>query len=163
MEDTKFQVGAEVQIFKTELVGMVDSDSGRIIVRQPKAGIDAPGISIDEFIEEIKGVFKNMNINIKISLPDAVKKVTEGINIYLKEIFMLIETKKDPKSVDFALWVSMETSEELQKMFPVTIKSGYLKVWNTENEVIKDEMDIGILKKLGMGEEKEPAPKKLKS
>ena len=148
MSDTKFQLGAEVTLFKTDLVGMVDSESGCIIIRQPNAGFDAPGISIADFIEEIKNVFKKIGIDVPaISIPDSIDKITNGISIYLKEIFMMIKNK-EPKSVDFAIWVSMDTSDELQAMFPVTIKSGYLKVWNTTRKVILDEMQIGTIQKL---------------
>ena len=148
MNNTKFQIGAEVQLFKTNLVGMIDSETATIIVRQPKAGVEAPGVSIDEFITEIKDVFKKFGVAIpEINLPEAVKKTTEGISIYLKEIFMLIKTK-EKKSIDFAIWISMDISEELKKMFPVTINSGYLKVWNTNNKVIVDELDIGTIQKL---------------
>lgn len=148
MSDTKFQLGAEVSLFKTDLVGIVDSESGCIIIRQPNAGVDAPGISIAEFIKEIKDVFKNLEIDIPdIPIPAAIEKITNGISIYLKEIFMMIKTK-DPKSVDFAIWVSMDTSEALRQMFPVTINSGYLKVWNTTRKVILDEMQIGTIQKL---------------
>lgn len=149
MSEITFQLGAEVQLFKTDLVGMVDSESGWIIVRQPKAGVEAPGITIQEFIEEIKGVFDKFLGKDKIpdiKLPPTVQKITKGINIYLKEIFMLIKTKES--KVDFAIWVSMDTSDELQEMFRITIKSGYLKVWNTENDVIRDEMEIGLIEKL---------------
>jgi len=148
MSNTKFQLGAEVSLFKTDLVGMVDSESGCIIVRQPNAGVDAPGISIAEFIDEIKNIFKELKIDIPdIPIPASIDKITKGLNIYLKEIFMMIKTK-NPKSVDFAIWVSMDTSEELRQMFPVTIKSGYLKVWNTTIKVILDEMQIGTIQKL---------------
>lgn len=148
MSNTKFQLGAEVSLFKTDLVGMVDSESGCIIIRQPNAGVDAPGISIAEFIDEIKNIFKELKIDIPdIPIPASIDKITKGLNIYLKEIFMMIKTK-NPKSVDFAIWVSMDTSEELRQMFPVTIKSGYLKVWNTTIKVILDEMQIGTIQKL---------------
>lgn len=150
MANVKFQLGAEVELFNTELVSMVDSESGTMIVRQPKAGADAAGISIGEFVDEIKGVFTKLGIGVPdIKIPDLVQKATNNINIYLKEIFLLIKTK-EPKSVDFAIWVSMEvdTTQEPFKSFPVNIKSGYLKVWNTTNPVIKEELDIGIIEKL---------------
>ena len=151
MKDVKFQLGAEVTFFKTKLVGMIDSESGKIVVRQPKAGVDAQGLSIQEFLDEItqNELFKNLEINPpEITLPDIVKKVTEDIRITLNEIFMLIETK-EPKSVEFAIWVSMDATKLREtKLFPVAIDTAYIKVWNTDNEIICDEMDITLIKKL---------------
>lgn len=166
MGKTKFQIGAEVQLFKTDLVCMTDTVNGKTIIRQPKAGADAQGISLDEFIEEITGVFNKLGIDdIAIPKPEPVKQITQGINIYLKEIFMLIENEKNEKkekkkSIDFALWISMDTSEKLQDMFPITIKSGYLKVWNTDMDTIKNEMDIGAIEKLLEPAPEEPKPAK---
>lgn len=148
MSDVKFQLGGEVRLFETDLVGMLDSSSQSMVIKQTNAGVDAPGISIDKFIKDIEGMFNEIGIkSFKIDLPADIKEITEGINIYLKEIFMLIKTG-GRKSIDFAIWVSMDTSEKLQEKFPIAIKSGYIKVWNTEIETIKKEMDIGTIEKL---------------
>ena len=145
MDDLKFQLGAEVQLFKTDLVGMIDSDSGCLIIRQPNAGFDAPGMTIKEFLDDVIDILNKIlgeGTISEIPLPPVIDKVTEGVSLYLKEIFMMIQTTKDPKSVEFAIWVSMDTSDKLRKMFPIAIKQGYLKVWKTTREIILDEMQI---------------------
>jgi hypothetical protein len=68
---------------------------------------------------------------------------------------MMIKTK-EPKSVEFAVWVSMSTSQKLQEMFPIAIKQGYLKVWKTTRKVILDEMQIASVQAL-FDQETEPA------
>ncbi len=172
MDNLHFQLGAEIQLFKTDLVGMVDSASNCLIIRQPNAGFDAPGMSIDEFLSEVKGIFDKIlgeGSLPDIQLPDAIQTVTKGINLYLKEIFMILqfakpgetETAPESKSVEFAIWVSMDTSDELRAMFPVAIKQGYLKVWNTTRKVILDEMQIASIQSLfGQASTQEGLPNK---
>lgn len=148
MDDVKFQLGAEVQMFKTDLVGMIDSDSGCIVIRQPNAGFDAPGMTVKEFLDEVKGLFEKVGVDTPdVALPEAIEGVMKGVSISMKEIFLIIQNK-EPKSVEFAIWVSMETSDELRKMFPVTIKQAYLKVWKTSRQVILDEMQISTIQAL---------------
>lgn len=161
MANVNFQLGAEVELFNTKLVSMIDS-SGTMIVRQPKTGAAAPGISINAFVEEIAGVFKMFGVDApKIEIPELVQEATKGIDITLKEVFLLIKAKT---SVDFAIWVSMDvdTKKAPFNKFPINLKSGYLKIWNTTNPVIKDELDIGIIEKLLAPEagtdEEAPAP-----
>ena len=151
MEKIEFQLGSEVQLFKTDLVAMVDSASSSLIIRQPNAGFNAPGMTIEVFLNEIKNLFEQFlgeGAIPDVKLPEAINKVIEGISVSLKEIFLLVKTT-DPKSVEFAIWVSMEASDKLQKMFlPIAIKQGYLKVWNTSIPVILDEMQILTLQSL---------------
>ena len=157
MDDLKFQLGAEVQLFKTDLVGMIDSDSGCLIIRQPNAGFDAPGMTIKEFLDDVKGIFDKIlgeGVIPAIVLPPVIDEVTEGVSLSLKEIFMMIKTK-EPKSLEFAVWVSMSTSQKLQEMFPIAIKQGYLKVWKTTRKVILDEMQIASVQAL-FDQETEP-------
>ena len=143
MREVKFQLGAEVQLFNTGLVGMIDSESGCIIIRQPTAGFDAPSISIAEFIDQLVTTFTNLGLpKPEVKFPDAIAKATEGVSVAVNEIYLKIMTK-DPKSVEFAIWVSMSTSEELQKAFPgFVVKKGYLKLWSTADPDILREMQI---------------------
>ena len=61
---------------------------------------------------------------------------------------MLIMTKP-PKSVEFAIWVSMETTPKLREMFSMfKINSAYLKIWKTTRKVILDEMQITSIENL---------------
>ncbi len=143
MSEVKFQLGAEVQLFNTALVGMIDSESGCIIIRQPAAGFDAPSISIDEFISQLVTTFTNLGLpDPKVEFPEAIKKVTQGISVAVNEVYLKIMTK-EKKSVEFAIWVSMSTSDELQKAFPgFVVKKGYLKLWSTADSEILKEMRI---------------------
>lgn len=148
MEKVKFQLGAEVQLFKTDLVGMIDSDSGCIVIRQPNAGFDAPGMTVQEFLDEVTGLFQKVGVVIpEVNLPQAIEEVIEGVSVSMKEIFLIIQNK-EPKSVEFAVWVSMESSRKLQDLFPVSIKQAYVKVWNTSRQVILDEMQISTVQAL---------------
>ncbi len=143
MADVKFQLGAEVQLFNTSLVGMIDSESGCIIIRQPSAGFDAPDISIADFLEQLGQTFTNLGLpDPKIKFPEAIEKVTKGVSIAVNELYLKIMTK-EKKSVEFAIWVSMSTSDELREAFPgFVVKKGYLKLWSTADPDILAEMQI---------------------
>lgn len=152
MSEVKCRLGAEVQMFNTPLVGMIDTDTNCIIIRQPKAGFDAPEITIDDLIGDFEKTIKDVGLptlDLKNKLP---KEITGNVNVAVNEIYLKIVTgngDETGKSCEFAIWLSMSTTEALKELFPAfTITKGYLKLWSTNDPDILEEMQISQIEKM---------------
>ncbi len=149
MSEVKCQIGAEVRLFNTDLVGMIDTETNCIIIRQPKAGFDAPNISMEDFIKQLETTASSGGLKIEVwdYFPEPIKKIGKKFEVTINEIYLKVITGNGI-SCEFAIWLSMG-AKELKDLFPAfAITKGYLKLWSTSDPDILEEMQISQIEKM---------------
>ncbi|XOF35103.1 MAG: hypothetical protein ACL93V_07395 [Candidatus Electrothrix sp. YB6] len=159
---TNVQLGAEVEFLGAVLQGAYQTvgDNTVFVVKQMNAGENARPISLADLQKDIKALAGG-----EITLPEMKdEKGNDFLKTYkliLKQAYLKIETKADN---EYALWLTVEADEEklkaLKETVPafkiVSLKKIGIKVWNTSNPAVLDEMNFVDIKQLvGIGAEEE--------
>lgn len=153
----EMQLGCHVTLFNTELHAIYQRRAGNdtLLVYEPDAGEEATGIKLSEIKTQIENMIDLLTGNkqeITLTLPDQVQAFADNLEIYIRQVFLKAEHIKDQQwSIkDYALWISLETTEELKKSFnlPLIIDKVFLKLWKTDNDFIKSTMNISQVEKL---------------
>lgn len=87
--------------------------------------------------------------DIQEKLPKFVNDVIKSISVRFNEVFFHVKrVREDGKlHIDYAFWISLSYDNNTLKL-PIAIEDLYLKVWNTENSRILEEMAITTMKDL---------------
>ena len=153
----ELQLGCHVTLFKTELHAIYERHAGNdtLLIYEPNAGEEATGIKLSEVKAEIENMINLLTGSkqeITLTLPDQIQTFADNLEIYIRQVFLKAEHIKGKKwnLKDYALWISIETTDELKETFnlPLTIEKVFLKLWKTDNEYIKSTMNISQVEKL---------------
>ena len=149
---TNVHIVGQVTLFNTELLGGYDHASGCLVVRHLNAGKENKGISVAQIADQIADMIEKLageksSVSLEIPWPEGAKEIADGMQVYLKEVY-LKATTEEPKSVEYALWIGIESTDQLKEQFPITLDELYLKVWNTTNEQVLEEMNISQIQNL---------------
>ena len=142
----KFQAGVDLDLFGNQLVGMVDSVNKFMVIKQINTGDDAAVVNVGAFTRELRAFFKEWTgVNLP-ALPKEIDSLANKVEVSVKQTFMMYRI--DTKALDFAFWIAVSAGlKDLGIDFgdtkvPFNINEAYLKLWYTNNEVIKHEMQI---------------------
>jgi hypothetical protein len=143
------QIIADVEVLKCDIkAGIQTSGDKTTVVVYGKADTPAPRVTLDELASEFAGMIGQSDIklpggigeDLQLSLRHAYyKKVTNKSDD--------AETAQAASPSDYALWLDLY-ADQLTQGWPVKIKSVSIKVWQTDNEQILEDMDITAMKKL---------------
>ena len=146
----------QIKAFNTQLVKKFDEVNNCFTVRFKLTGEPPAAIGFNDIGSELNKLVKNVTGRDLASLVPAIellkgnKEIGETIKIYLIELYLKAE-KKDPISTDYALWVGLVDTGELEKKLPLTVHRFYLKVWKTGDEKVLEEMKVSGLQDLIAG------------
>jgi hypothetical protein len=155
------QLAASIEFLKADLACALQSTNEKhtLLVKQLNAGEKATGISFGELAGTLA-----TSVGIKkedISLPPELEDIAENYKIYIKQVYLKIEVEEgsEEKEFEYALWLSINIDQEgLDKLIeksPIfglfAIKEVALKIWNTTNSKVLEEMNfVDIKKQLGL-------------
>lgn len=142
----KFQAGVDLDLFGNQLMGMVDSVNKFMVIKQINTGDDAAVVKVGAFTRELRTFFKEWTgLNLP-ALPKEIDSLANKVDVSVKQTFMMYRI--DTRELDFAFWIAVSAGlKQLGIDFgdtkvPFNINEAYLKLWYTDNEVIKREMQI---------------------
>jgi len=151
------QLAASVEFMKADLLGAFESTGDRklFVAKQLNAGEKAKGIRISTLAETIA---KAVGVDASsITLPSPLDKIAESYEACVKQVYLKVEKEGNKDmTTEYALWLTIEVGdealEELKKEYPlfdlVALKGIALKVWNTNNSKVKEEMNFVDIKEL---------------
>lgn len=168
MVNTKVEIGVKIELFNIELEGTfitVDeveeikdgngvvtqefvAASKKLLIKQYEGVGSTKDVPVEKFITDLtKGLnetLKSTGVDISTpKVPDLVKNVTVAI----RKIYVKVDLS-DVEKVEFALWVEVKSGTD--NTFPIKFKKAYLKIWNTTDGKIKEELSIVGETKVGV-------------
>lgn len=152
----QFQAGIDMNLFGNQLIGMADATTRSMVIKQVNTGDDAATTNVGQFAQDLRKFFKDMTKVDLPELPDQITKLADGIEVSVKQTFMLYQIEQ--KELDFAFWISVSASLDQFGIpeLPLKVDRAYLKLWYTNNAVILKEMQIEDIGKI-LGSETPPA------
>lgn len=143
------QILADVEVLKCDIKAGIQSDANKTtVVVYGKADTPAPRVTLDELASEFAGMIGQD----AIELPGGVGSKLE---LSLRHAYYKKVTDKNADAAtaqaaspsDYALWLDLY-ADKLTEGWPVKVKSVSIKVWQTDNEQVLEDMDITAMKKL---------------
>lgn len=146
------QLAASIEFLKTDLLGALQSigDKQTLLVKQLNAGEKSNGISLKELGAALTKAIGGEEIKLPTELNDLAKEY----KVFIKQVYLKIERTPDKTDYEYALWLSINLDkkglDELKTKNPifevVALKEVALKVWNTKNAKILEEMNFVDIK-----------------
>ncbi|WP_026667663.1 hypothetical protein [Butyrivibrio sp. AE2005] len=149
-------LGATLTILKTELkVEFVKkSDGGYTVLLIPTKVGDAPQTTIQELIDDVKGLSQNENVDVSELEEICGEKNNDGlgdIGISLSMAFLYVDANMDAtskqtkvSSMEYAFQIKADLHNVIPKEISkfVSIKNAEVAVWNTERPKIIEAMQL---------------------
>lgn len=121
----------------TEMAGNIYGSLSELINSTSSDGNEPPDESAD------------FSDSIMSQLPSFVTDAMDSISVTLNEVYFHVKrVQADGRlDIEYAFWIMLNYDNSKLKL-PLAIEDVYLKIWNTENSNILDEMDISSIKNL---------------
>lgn len=150
-ENMNLALGANLELLKTPLSVMLEkSGNGYKILLLPTK-LDSPhSVTLGEMVDEFKSAF-NMGDDVKEKITNSLKSVSDDENSFdpnkikfqLQSAFLYLDSNTEPKTKEYALAISVDTSDALPSLGFVKLNSLYVAVWNTEREAVLRQIGSG--------------------
>ena len=142
------QVLADVEVLKCDIkAGIQKNETNTTVVVYGKSEQPAPRVTLKEVANE----FANMISLDDISLPGAIGDIELSLRqAYYKKVSVNTDDPAEAQGKspsDYALWLDLH-ADKLTEGWPVKVKTVSIKVWQTTNEQVLEDMDIAAMQKL---------------
>lgn len=142
------QVLADVEVLKCDIKAGIQKDTtNTTVVAYGKADQPAPRVTLQEVSNEFSGMIGEGDLD----LPEVVA----NLELSLRQVYYKKVTPKgtdaaaaqDQKPSDYSLWLDL-FADKITEGWPVKVNKVSIKVWQTTNEQILEDMEINAMKKL---------------
>ena len=150
-------LGANFDLLKTNLSAMFEKDEKGSKILLIPTKINSPvSVTLGEMVADFKSAFGMGDDDSKkiTSSLDAVKKEgskfdPNAITFQLQSAFLYKESPKEGKGrTEYAVAVSVDMSDVLPDLGFVKLNSLFIAVWNTESDVILQQIGTGNITKM---------------
>lgn len=150
-KDMNLALGANVELLKTPLSVMYEKSGKNHKILLLPTKLDSPhSVTLEEMVEEFKSAF-GMGDDVKEKLTNSLKTVSDDENSFapnkfkfqLQSAFLYLDSSTEPITKEYALAISVDTSDALPSLGFVKLNSVYIAVWNTEREAVLRQIGSG--------------------
>lgn len=150
-ENMNLALGANVELLKTPLSVMLEKSGNGFKILLLPTKLDSPhSVTLGEMVDEFKSAFQIEESETK-KIEDSLKTVssnennfdTNKIKFQLQSAFLYLDSNSETKTKEYALAISVDTSDALPSLGFVKLNSVYVAVWNTEREAVLRQIGSG--------------------
>jgi len=164
IETPNIQIGAKVVFLETPVYGVLEHTKlasnkirDRLVVKQINSGEQKTNITVakiaDSIADSINQITKTQSTDdqtVKINWPEGVENILNSIEVDISQIYLKVEIEtKILTQLEYALGIAIKLNKDqkdkLSKIPPfnlILLEELFLKIWNTNNKKILDEMNI---------------------
>jgi len=164
IETPNIQIGAKVVFLETPVYGVLEHTKlasnkirDRLVIKQINSGEQKTNITVakiaDSIADSINQITKTQSTDdqtVKINWPEGVENILNSIEVDISQIYLKVEIEtKILTQLEYALGIAIKLNKDqkdkLSKIPPfnlILLEELFLKIWNTNNKKILDEMNI---------------------